>query len=304
MVKTSSEAVRPSLNVASQEETNKNSLSHHGDTAIQTEITQQQDKESTKSSKEDEEREEMKDEGEYQDKDEEEAQEAVTRRAPKGPTKEEREKHEATHLPFREWCQHCIRGRGRNKPHKKKTEEEKEGHRVSRVSMDYFFMSQEEEKASQNPLMVMIDEEYGNRYMRAVGKKGLGEGNEMDWLIKDMHEELKSWGYPGGENNELILKSDGEPAIVAVRERLSRYHGGKITPEQPTKGESSSNGKVEEAGKTTRSLVKVFKDMIEDKTGQEIESDCVVMLWLVRWAAMLYSRFKIGTDGKTSYERQ
>ena len=54
MVKTSSEAVRPSLNVASQEETNKNSLSHHGDTAIQTEITQQQDKESTTSGKEDE----------------------------------------------------------------------------------------------------------------------------------------------------------------------------------------------------------------------------------------------------------
>ena len=137
-------------------------------------------------------------------------------------------------------------------------------------------MSQEDEKASQNPLMVMIDEEYGNRYMRAVGKKGLGEGNEMDWLIKDMHEELKSWGYPGGEGNELIFKSDGEPAIVAVRERLSRYHGGKITPEQPPKGESSSNGKVEEAGKTLRSLVKVLKDMIEDKTGQEIESDYVL----------------------------
>ena len=154
--------------------------------------------------------------------------------------------------------------------------------------MEYFFMSQEEEKASQNPLIVMIDEEYGNRYMRAVGKKGLGEGNEMDWLIKDMHEELKSWGHPGGESNELILKSDGEPAIVAVREKLSRLHGGKITPEQPPKGESSSNGKVEEAGKTTRSLAKVFKDMIEYKTGKEIESDCVIMLWLVRWAAMLY----------------
>ena len=71
-------------------------------------------------------------------------------------------------------------------------------------------MSQDEEKASENPLMVMIDEQSGNRYMRAVGKKGLGEGNEMDWLIKDMHEELKSWGHPGGENNELILKSGEE----------------------------------------------------------------------------------------------
>ena len=62
-----------------------------------------------------------------------------------------------------------------------------------RISMDYFFMSQDEEKASANPLMVMVDESNGNKYMRAVGKKGLGEGNEMDWLIIDMHEELKSW---------------------------------------------------------------------------------------------------------------
>ena len=156
-MKAPSEAVRPSLNVTSQEEGTKNSLGHHGDMAIQAESQQEQDKENKTSPIDGEEGEERTDE--------EEAQEPVTRRAPKGPTKEEREKHEATHLPFREWCQHCIRGRGRNKPHKKKTEEEKEGHRVSRVSMDYFFMSQEEEKASQNPLMVMIDEEYGNRYM-------------------------------------------------------------------------------------------------------------------------------------------
>ena len=74
--------------------------------------------------------------------------------------------------------------------------------------MDYFFMSQEEEKACENSLIVMVDESTGNKYMRAVGKKGIGEGNEMDWLIKDMHEELKSWGHPGGADNELILKSD------------------------------------------------------------------------------------------------
>ena len=192
MVKTSSEAIRPSLNVTSQEETISNSLSHHGDTAIKAGNTREEDNDSTTSRMEAEEGQERKGEEDDRDGDEEEAQQPVTRRAPKGPTKEEREKHEATHLPFREWCQHCVRGRGRNKPHKKKTEDEKEDNRVPRISMDYFFMSQEEEKASQNPLMVMIDEEYGNRYMRAVGKKGLGEGNEMDWLIKDMHEELKS----------------------------------------------------------------------------------------------------------------
>ena len=102
----------------------------------------------------------------------------------------------------------------------------------------------------------------------------------------------------------MILKSDGEPAIRAVREKLATYHGGKITPEQPPTGESQSNGKVEEAGKTVRSMAKVFKDMIEERIGGELASDSKIIHWLVRWVAMLYSRYKIGTDGKTAYEHQ
>jgi len=125
-------------------------------------------------------------------------------RAPKGPTKKEREDHEKLHLPYRAWCRHCVRGRGRNKAHAKGDAEDPEDaeRAVPRIAMDYFFMNREEERASENPMMVMIDERHGNRYMRAVDKKGLGEGTEMEWLIKDTHEELKAWGYPGGEGGK------------------------------------------------------------------------------------------------------
>ena len=150
----------------------------------------------------------------------------------------------------------------------------------------------------------MVDETYGNRYMRAVGMKGLGTGAEMHWLIHDMHKELKSWGYPGGENNPIILKCDGENAIGAVRDRLGRYHGGQVTPEDTPPGEKECNGTVEEAGKTIRGIAKTFKEMIEEKIGAEIPVEGVIMQWLIRWAAMLHSRFKIGEDGKTAYERQ
>jgi hypothetical protein len=168
----------------------------------------------------------------------EEGQQPRVMRAPKAPTKAEREEHEATHLPFRSWCTHCLRGRGRNKPHKRQVvDEELDQQKVPKISMDYFFMSQDDEKASENPLLLMADETTGHRYMRAVGRKGIGDNNEMDWLIKDLDEELKSWGYPGGSKEELIFKSDGERAIVAVRETLAKYHGGKITPELAPRGE-------------------------------------------------------------------
>ena len=71
--------------------------------------------------------------------------------------------------------------------------------------------------ASENPMMVMVDEATGNKYMRVVDHKGLQGDGDKSWLVKDMHQELKSWGHPGGARNELILKSDGELAIVAVR---------------------------------------------------------------------------------------
>ena len=97
------------------------------------------------------------------------------------------------------------------------------------------------DKATSNLVLVMFDEDTGNRYMRLVGQKGLGEEREMRWLVHDMHEELKSWGRPGGDTSRIIIKSDSERPMVAVREALAKLHGGMVTPEQPRKGESASN---------------------------------------------------------------
>ena len=71
-----------------------------------------------------------------------------------------------------------------------------------------------------------------------------------------MHRKLKSWGYLGGENNPNILKCDGENAIGAVRDRLGRYHGEQVAPEDTPPGEKECNGTVEEAGKAIRGIVK------------------------------------------------
>ena len=38
--------------------------------------------------------------------------------APHRVSKEEREAHELTHTPYRAWCRHCVKARGRNTPHR------------------------------------------------------------------------------------------------------------------------------------------------------------------------------------------
>ena len=48
--------------------------------------------------------------------------------------------------------------------------------------------------ASDKPMIVMVDESNGNKYMRVLEQKALGDEGDNSWLIKDMDQELKSWG--------------------------------------------------------------------------------------------------------------
>ena len=123
----------------------------------------------------------------------------------------------------------------------------------------------------------------------------------MEWIILDVADEIRSWGHTEGQ--PLIMKTDGEPAIKSVGEALSRYLGGSVTPEHPPAGQSQSNGAVEEAGKTVREIMRVYKCQLEDKIGK-LEDEEIIYQWMARWAAMAYNRFQQGSDGKTAYQRQ
>lgn len=117
---------------------------------------------------------------------------------------------------------------------------------------------------------------------------------DNSWLIKDMHRELKSWGDPDGGSNGIILKSDGDPAAVAVREALARCHGGKVTPEQPPPGNHQSSGLAKVTG----------RHVVQRRIGRKVVDNEPVMPWMVRCAAMSMSRSQRGRDGMTPYQRQ
>ena len=65
----------------------------------------------------------------------------------------------------------------------------------------------------------------------------------MSWLIEDI--VLKSWWHGGGKEGELIMKSDGEPAIIALKEAVMKYHGGIMIPEVPARAENQIMGSSE-----------------------------------------------------------
>ena len=124
--------------------------------------------------------------------------------------------------------------------------------------------------------------ETGERYARATGRKGVGQEGEMDWLIKDMSEELKLWGHQGGENGKVIAKCYKESSVITLRDAIGKYHGGCFIPESPPKGESQANGCVEESVRIVREYTRVFKEQLEDKAGMKIQSNAAITQWMVR----------------------
>ena len=92
--------------------------------------------------------------------------------------------------------------------------------------------------------------------------------------------------------------------MVALRDAVAKFHGGVVIPETSAKGESQSNGAVESAGRLVREFTRVFKIQVEEKAGVEIDGTDPILHWAVRWAAMVCSRYLVGADGKTGWQRR
>ena len=144
-------------------------------------------------------------------------------------------------------------------PHRRRNSDQNKEETIPRISMDYFYMSKQDEEAKENPMLVVLNEQTNERYARATGRKGVGTEGLMDWLVKDICEELKTWGHAGGPGRPIILKNDNERPMVAVRHAIAKFHGGVVVQESQVKGESQSNGVVEGAGRIVREFVRVFK---------------------------------------------
>ena len=50
----------------------------------------------------------------------------------------------ATHLPFRCWCKHCVKGKAKGLPHRKHDKLERIGEEVPLVNFDYTFMDDDQ----------------------------------------------------------------------------------------------------------------------------------------------------------------
>ena len=69
---------------------------------------------------------------------EEEAREVRSPPTPETPSEEQVRQHRLTHTPFRSWCPHCVKGKGREDHHTKSRQNDVYMG-IPKLASDYFF---------------------------------------------------------------------------------------------------------------------------------------------------------------------
>ena len=91
------------------------------------------------------------------------------------PTKAEREQHEITHMPYRSWCEHCVRGKAVGGHHHRRIPEDMEG-RIPMISMDYMYMRTSiSDDGDHDTMPILVIRDMGTRmiFSFAVPQKGV-----------------------------------------------------------------------------------------------------------------------------------
>ena len=147
------------------------------------------------------------------------------------PSRQEQERHWRTRIPYRAWCEWCVRGRKPNLRHQPSARE----HEGQAVHMDYcFFRARPGAPAA--PCLVLRD-----RLSRAIGAHIVPmKGAAMEWVVIQALRDIQKWGIP--PTASLLLRSDQEPAIVDLMEEIAKRRArgcarpGKTTLAFPSKG--------------------------------------------------------------------
>ena len=161
-----------------------------------------------------------------------EARTVRTRTAPRPPSAEEVRQHSVTHLPFRNWCPHCVAARGRNFPHSRIREESQCEYPV--VHFDYCF-PRNEVGGETVPVLVGRVSDSKALLGHVVPAKGAG----VEWTVKQIIKDLQKMGLHG----TVVLKSDQEPAIVDLMKSVAKERGeARTLIEHSPVADSQGNG--------------------------------------------------------------
>ena len=150
-------------------------------------------------------------EGPELDEDEEAGDRKVQRmQDPRTPSETEVEEHNLAHLPYRSWCRHCVKGRGKELPHRRL--EDLVG--MPELHADLCFLGEEGEPSNTIPVLVVQERTTRMTMAAALPSKG-----SSAYISKRVVAFMKEVGVAHGD---VLVKSDHEPAVRTILDDVGR----------------------------------------------------------------------------------
>ena len=127
------------------------------------------------------------------------------------------------------------------------------------------------------------------------------KGNGDPWIAGKSTDDMEEFVYGGAP---VRVKSDQEPAIVDVQRAVIAKRGNALTilVNSPV-GDSQTNGRVENAIKKVRNMVKTILSSLESRWRVRVARDHRVYPFVFEWAADLMTRYAhVEGLGKTAVQ--
>ena len=99
------------------------------------------------------------------------------------------------------------------------------------------------------------------------------------------------------------MKSDNEDAIIALQKAAAAMRAGETVLIHSPVRSSKSNGRMENAVQRWQGQLRTTKHFLESRIKCKIPADSALFSWMVPFCAEIMTKFIVGNDGLTGYER-
>ena len=205
---------------------------------------------------------------------------------PYEPTLTERLEHELTHLPFKPWCEVCLRSKS------KQAKSRKLSLRQPVLQMDFSFLS---DKPGEDNVTILnvVDVLTGMSLSVVIPTKARTTYSQAE-LRRFVLETGRTFG---------VLQCDPEPALLNIAEAVTGEVGGLSLRKTPV-GWKQAQGSVGNMQATLYGQIKALRLELLHRYNVELSVHSALFTWLVRHSQWLVNRYLQNAGGTTAFERR
>eukprot|EP00435_Cladocopium_sp_Y103_P063886 s153_g25.t1 len=228
--------------------------------------------------------------------------EAAQRREPvpqhlaEAPDEKEQLKHMLAHLPYANWCPHCVAHRACADRHMRDGSVKDSG--IPTVSFDFAYIKAvgpggNVQDTDSVAALVLVDSS-----TNFAGCVPIATKHDLDLMIREILQFTQIMG-----NSECNYLCDNEPSILQVQKRAvnARTAMGLVTHSKTPAAYTHGNSLCENIVRRVRELAGTLMHHVQEKLSMSLNSDHGLWSWALRHASWLLIRFAV-VHGSTPYE--